>query len=246
LIPAEPNSPLRIDLGCGNAKREGFVGLDFVEGPQVDYILDLTRDPFPFDDDSVDEVFSAHFLEHIDEPNHVFSEIGRVCRDGATIVFYTPYAFTNEAFLYGHEHGVTEELWSQFCVHHRDVFAEMLGGRWQLNNVNFVLTPEAKRDMDAASIPLGFALKYFKGLVREFGVEIEYQSDLATPMVLPRRTWSMERFGPKYELDDLAVPVPASGSQARPSSLASRVPLSIRRLIPARVRTALRPHLERM
>ena len=83
------SEPIRLDLGCGNAKRPGFVGLDMFPGEQVDHVLDLTADPFPFADDTVDEVFSAHFLEHIEEPNHVFSEIGRVCRDGARIEFWT-------------------------------------------------------------------------------------------------------------------------------------------------------------
>ena len=69
--------PVKIDLGCGSAKRDGFTGLDYVASPGVDHVLDLTRDRFPFDDHSVDEVFSAHFLEHIESPNHVFNEIGR-------------------------------------------------------------------------------------------------------------------------------------------------------------------------
>ena len=88
-MSSEPATPpeVRIDLGCGNAKRDGYLGLDYVEGDQVDHVLDLTHDRYPFEDDSVDAVFSAHFLEHIDEPNHVFGEIGRVCKDGALIEF---------------------------------------------------------------------------------------------------------------------------------------------------------------
>src|SRR6478672_1639625 len=109
--------PVQIDLGCGNAKKEGYIGLDYVEMEQVD------------------PVFSAHFLEHIEEPNHVFSEIGRIAKDGARIEFWTPYAFTNEAFLYGHLHFLTEEMWMHFCYSHRDVFLGMLGGRWQLNRI---------------------------------------------------------------------------------------------------------------
>ncbi len=113
---------VQVDLGCGNAKQEGYIGLDYVEMDQVDHVLDLTRDRYPFEDRSVDAVFSAHFLEHIEEPNHVFSEIGRIAKDGAKIEFWTPYAFTNEAFLYGHLHFLTEEMWMHFCYSHRDVF----------------------------------------------------------------------------------------------------------------------------
>ena len=42
---------VRLDLGCGNTKRPGFVGLDSFPGPTVDHVLDLTVDPFPFADD---------------------------------------------------------------------------------------------------------------------------------------------------------------------------------------------------
>ncbi len=76
---------LKIDIGCGNNKREGFIGLDYAASPCVDYVLDLTNDPLPFEDHTVSHVFSAHFLEHIHAPNHIFQEIGRVCCDGAKI-----------------------------------------------------------------------------------------------------------------------------------------------------------------
>ena len=145
--PASTMQPcsVQIDLGCGNAKKEGYIGLDYVEMEQVDHVLDLTQDRYPFEDRSVDAVFSAHFLEHIEEPNHVFSEIGRIAKDGARIEFWTPYAFTNEAFLYGHLHFLTEEMWMHFCFSHRDVFLGMLGGRWQLNRIVYVIPPEVVR-----------------------------------------------------------------------------------------------------
>jgi predicted SAM-dependent methyltransferase len=193
-------SKLRIDLGCGSAKREGFVGLDYVDLPEVDHVLDLTTERFPFDDDSVDEVFSAHFLEHIDEPNHVFEEIGRICRDGARIEIWTPYAWTNEAFLYGHIHYISEEMWQHLGVSHRDVYASMLKGRWQLRRFVFVVDEATLADLAAYSTSIDFAIKYFKGVVREFGVEIEYRSDLDVDVVEPERVYATERFGPRRPL----------------------------------------------
>jgi predicted SAM-dependent methyltransferase len=191
---------VRIDLGCGNAKQDGYIGLDYVEGPQVDHVLDLTRDQYPFDDHSVDAVFSAHFLEHIEEPNHVFSEIGRICRDGARIEFWTPYAFTNEAFLYGHLHFLTEEPWMHFCVSHRDVFLGMLGGRWQLHRIVYVIQPHVVAEMQQAHFTLDFAVRYLKGVVHEFGVEIEYVEDPATPVVVPERVYATSRDGQRQPL----------------------------------------------
>ncbi len=191
---------IRVDIGCGNAKREGFVGLDQFAGEQVDHILDLTRDPYPFPDDSVDEVFSAHFLEHIDEPNHVFEEIGRICKDGAAIEFYTPYAWTNEAFLYGHLHGITEELWNHLGVSHRDVYAGMLKGRWLLRRFVFVIDQATVDDLTRRKVDLDFAVRYLKGVVKEFGVEIEFRRDLALPAVVPERVYAVTRFGERKPL----------------------------------------------
>jgi hypothetical protein len=97
-------------LGRGSAKWEVFIGLDNVAGPGVDHVLDLTKHRSPFGD-TVEHVFSARFLEHLKAPNHVFLEIARVCKDEAKIEFWTPYDFSNEAFLCGHETFLTEVHW---------------------------------------------------------------------------------------------------------------------------------------
>jgi SAM-dependent methyltransferase len=191
---------VRVDIGCGNARRDGFVGLDQFPGEQVDHVLDLTRDLYPFPDGSVDEVFSAHFLEHIEEPNHVFEEVGRICKDGASIEFYTPYAWTNEAFLYGHLHGITEELWNHLGVSHRDLYAGMLQGRWLLRRFVFVIEPATVKDLTRRKVDLDFAVRYLKGVVKEFGVEIEFRRDLAVPATIPQRVYATTRFGERIPL----------------------------------------------
>lgn len=213
----------QLDLGCGTAKRPGFIGLDLFEMPGVDHVLDLTSERFPFDDDSVDTVFSAHFLEHIDEPNHVFQEIGRVCRDGARIEIWTPYAWTNEAFLYGHLHCISEEMWIHLGVSHRDAYVPMLNGRWLLRRFVFVIDQPTIDDLARHAVDLDFAVKYLKGVVREFGVEIEYRDDLAVPPLAPERVYATERFGPRTPF---AVPVP--GVKHELKSLASSTTSQLR------------------
>jgi SAM-dependent methyltransferase len=191
---------LKIDLGCGSAKREGFIGLDSVVGPGVDHVLDLTRDRFPFDDDTVDHVFSAHFLEHITAPNHVFQEIARVCRDGARIEVWTPYAFSNDAFVYGHLTFLTEEPWLHFCCDHRDTHLGILRGRWLLRNINYVVLPEVEVELAGRGFSLDFAIRYFKSVVTEFGVEIDFTRDLEVPAAVPTRTYSHSRNGERFVL----------------------------------------------
>jgi len=229
--PPMNSETIRVDLGCGGAKRQGYIGLDYVDLPGVDHVLDLTTDRYPFDDNTVDEVFSAHFLEHIDAPNHVFGEIGRICKDGAHVEFWTPYGFTNEAFLYGHLNFLTETPWMHFCVTHRDAHADMLGGRWLLHNINFVVQPEVIEEITAQGFSLDFAVRYFKGVVLEFGVEIEFQREMTTPVVEPGRTWSVERFGDRRSF----TPLPVASGPVSPT-LARRMA----RKLPAPVKHAIR------
>lgn len=59
IAPGEPEhdgSPLRLDLGCGEWCRPGFIGVDKMFGSEV-YPLD-------FPDNSADEIVASHILEH--------------------------------------------------------------------------------------------------------------------------------------------------------------------------------------
>ena len=113
---------LRLNVGCGSKKKAGCIGIDYIQGPEVDFVLDVTRERWPFEDESVEYVYSSHTFEHLDSPNHVLEEIGRVCCDGATIEIWTPYAFGNHAFL-------TEEIWLNFCYTYRDMHRDLLKGQ---------------------------------------------------------------------------------------------------------------------
>lgn len=190
----------KIDIGCGAAKREGFIGLDYAALPGVDHVLDLTREPLPFPDASVGHVYSSHFFEHIGAPNHILSEIGRVCTDGATIEIVTPYAFSNDAFVYGHITFLTELPWLHFCVSHRDEHIDLLGGRWLLRSINFVIHDHVANEISASNISIDFAVKYFKGVAHEFCVEMEFQRDLSAAAIIPKRTYSYTRSGERYPL----------------------------------------------
>ena len=55
----------KLDLACGSSKKEGYCGVDIVSAPDVDIVHDLNMYPWPFEDNSVKEVYCNHFLEHI-------------------------------------------------------------------------------------------------------------------------------------------------------------------------------------
>lgn len=92
--------PLRLDLGCGKTPRvekaadgtevcwTGVDALDFGQG----IVHDLRR-PWPWKDGSVEEIYSSHFLEHLDGSERVFvmNEMYRVLRWGGKAVIITPH-----------------------------------------------------------------------------------------------------------------------------------------------------------
>lgn len=64
--PKQVKGPgLKLDLGCGNNKREGFLGVDLVKTDATDYVHDLFRFPWPFGDGEVAELHCSHFFEHV-------------------------------------------------------------------------------------------------------------------------------------------------------------------------------------
>src|SRR4051794_22786124 len=96
------NERFRIDLGCGSVKKEGTLGVDILPLPGVDHVVDVEAQPIPFADQSVEYVHSSHFLEHAQNPTRIFAEISRVCADRARLELWTPYAWSNPAFVLDH------------------------------------------------------------------------------------------------------------------------------------------------
>jgi hypothetical protein len=64
LVEAAPRSELKLDLGCGQNPKEGFEGVD-IRGGKAKHVVDLFTFPWPFRDESVDEIHASHLLEHI-------------------------------------------------------------------------------------------------------------------------------------------------------------------------------------
>lgn len=83
---------LKLDLGAGQNCREGFDGVDMVKLPGIKYVTDLKK-RWPWPDESVGEVFSSQFLEHLDgmERYHFADELWRVLALGAKAQIVTPY-----------------------------------------------------------------------------------------------------------------------------------------------------------
>ena len=81
----------KLNLGCGPKPLEGYINIDLVKEFNPDIVRNIERG-LPFDDNSVDEIFTSHFLEHIDPDliHFVMYEIWRVCKHGAEVSIIVP------------------------------------------------------------------------------------------------------------------------------------------------------------
>ncbi len=189
---------MKIDLGCGSIKKQDCIGIDCQHIVGVDFVLDLEKENLPFDDMVVDYIFSSHFFEHIKNPYHLFSEISRVATDGAILEIWTPYAFSDDAFLYGHRIFYTEEHWRHFCVKYPEFWKPVLNAKWLLKEIVYIVDEIVFDDIISNGFKIEFAIKYFKGVVKEFGVFIEIKHSSNDETVIPKEYYSFNRFGERY------------------------------------------------
>ncbi len=92
---------MKLDIGAGKNPREGFEACDKIAFDGVKHVFDAGNDKWPFEDNSVDEVHSSHFLEHLTNFNdkweriHFFNEMYRVLKHGGKATIIVPHWNSN-------------------------------------------------------------------------------------------------------------------------------------------------------
>jgi SAM-dependent methyltransferase len=125
----------KIDIGCGPNKREGFTGVDAIAFPNVDYVCKVGSQPLPFETNSIEEINSSHFLEHLTnldgkwERVNFFNEMYRVLKPGGKASLVFPHWASNR--YYGdptHKEPFSEmgfyylsKDWRKGNAHHTDI-----------------------------------------------------------------------------------------------------------------------------
>lgn len=144
VTPKKDKPLLKLNLGSGPTKMEGFLSVDNIKFPGVDVVADLTK-RFPWDDNTVDEIHASHVIEHFEamERVHFVNEVYRVLKPGGKATLVAPHWASCRA--YGdptHKFPPISEFWLYY-----------LSKEWRLGNDEKKLGANAPHT-DA---------KYFKG-----------------------------------------------------------------------------------
>jgi SAM-dependent methyltransferase len=93
-----------LDVGCGQAKTPGAVGLDLLPAAAADLLADAGQRAWPFADNTFDRIIGRHVIEHVPDVMAFMAEAHRVGRAGASLQIVTPhfsnrYSYTDPTHL---------------------------------------------------------------------------------------------------------------------------------------------------
>lgn len=90
-VPEPEAKKIILDIGCGKTKVEGVIGIDAIDFGQ-DLVHDVRNGLPMYKDNSVDQINSSHFVEHLTGEERVafFNECFRVMKVGAVCQVVTP------------------------------------------------------------------------------------------------------------------------------------------------------------
>ena len=169
----EQPAPVRIDLGCGNNKREGFTGVDLIKTDAVDIVFDLDRPKWTFaKDNSVDEIHCSHFIEHTADLIAFMGECHRILKPGGQMVVIAPYYTSIRCWQDPtHKRAISEHTFLYFNRQWR----EMNGLTHSPSdtdfdfNFNYFLDPAWAARSDEAK---AFAIKHYWNVVSDIQVAL--------------------------------------------------------------------------
>jgi len=80
----------KLNIGCGKDIRKGYINLDSIKLPGVDLMHNLDKYPWPFKNNTFEEVYCANVLEHLESIIKPMEEIWRISKNSAKVIIKVP------------------------------------------------------------------------------------------------------------------------------------------------------------
>ena len=105
----------KLNMGSGPDVKAGYVNADLVALPGLDVLCDLSHRPLPFRDNTFEEIFMSHVLEHVPDTVRTMEEIYRIASPSAEVIVKVPHYKHSNAFKDPtHVRFFTEETFDYF------------------------------------------------------------------------------------------------------------------------------------
>ena len=88
---------MKLNIGCGRDIKKGYINLDKYDIPGVNVVHDIEKGKFPFNDNTFNEIYCCHILEHLhtfEDFIHVMEEIHRTVKKTGIVIIKVPHAST--------------------------------------------------------------------------------------------------------------------------------------------------------
>lgn len=82
---------MKLNLGCGEFKKEGYLNVDVNPAVNPDLQYDLNQLPYPFPDNYFDIIEADHVLEHLANPFASMREFHRILKDNGRLKLKVPH-----------------------------------------------------------------------------------------------------------------------------------------------------------
>ena len=89
---------MKINLGCGDKRVDGFLGVDRYRARAVELLCDIERS-LPLRDSTIDAIHLDNLIEHVLDITGLMRELVRVARSGAQITIITPHISSLGAWM---------------------------------------------------------------------------------------------------------------------------------------------------
>lgn len=93
---------MKLNLGSGETKLEGFTNVDMEEKTKPDIVCDIRKSTLPLRNETCEEVWAIHSIEHIEDRywDHVFNEIFRVLvPNGRLVLAYPEFDICSDHYI---------------------------------------------------------------------------------------------------------------------------------------------------
>ena len=122
---------MKLNLGCGNNYKTGWINTDINKQVKAEYYFDLGKDKFPFKDNSFNLIEAKMVFEHLKNYNErlfFLKEIYRIGNNNCKINLSVPHFSSITAYSdIQHVAGFSSKSLDYFSIHDSNYYGEGLG-----------------------------------------------------------------------------------------------------------------------